>query len=65
VRLPCLLPPRLRGTERGVVRRLSEAAAGCSDDTRFQLELEFVQCLANPRYINCAAQQPRFCRGRP
>jgi mediator of RNA polymerase II transcription subunit 31 len=24
---------------------------------RFQLELEFVQCLANPRYVNCA---PRF-----
>lgn len=28
-----------------------------SDDTgnrlRFQLELEFVQCLANPNYLNC------------
>jgi mediator of RNA polymerase II transcription subunit 31 len=51
--------PRSRG---------AEADAGCSDAVRFQLELEFVQCLANPRYVNCASP-PRspvaaVCRAR-
>ena len=32
---------------------VAEAATGCSDALRFQLELEFLQSLANPRYINC------------
>lgn len=27
--------------------------AGCSDARRFELELEFVQCLASPDYLNC------------
>lgn len=26
---------------------------GVSDDKRFAIELEFVQCLANPHYLNC------------
>ena len=34
-------------------RRAGEAEVGCSDAERFQLELEFVQCLANPHYLNC------------
>ncbi|XP_074701297.1 mediator of RNA polymerase II transcription subunit 31 isoform X2 [Strix aluco] len=36
----------------------------CTDDTgnrlRFQLELEFVQCLANPNYLNFLAQRGYF-----
>mmetsp|Transcript_3414 Transcript_3414/g.9877 ORF Transcript_3414/g.9877 Transcript_3414/m.9877 type:complete len:137 (-) Transcript_3414:3082-3492(-) len=30
--------------------------AGCSDARRFELELEFVQCLASPDYLNWLAQ---------
>lgn len=26
---------------------------GCSDKRRFELELEFLHCLANPGYLNC------------
>lgn len=26
---------------------------GCPDDARFVMELEMVQCLANPHYLNC------------
>lgn len=26
---------------------------GCSDQARFVMELEMVQCLANPHYLNC------------
>mmetsp|Transcript_1178 Transcript_1178/g.7658 ORF Transcript_1178/g.7658 Transcript_1178/m.7658 type:complete len:135 (-) Transcript_1178:5678-6082(-) len=33
---------------------------GCSDEERFQLELEFVQCLANPHYVNHLAQNRYF-----
>lgn len=37
-----------------------------SDDTgnrlRFQLELEFVQCLANPNYLNCKYLNVRIVR---
>lgn len=37
-----------------------------SDDTgnrlRFQLELEFVQCLANPNYLNCKYLNVRILR---
>jgi hypothetical protein len=39
---------------RGRRRRATEAETGCSDAERFELELEFVQCLANPKYLNCA-----------
>lgn len=32
-----------------------------NDDTvRFQVELEFVQCLANPNYLNFLAQRGYF-----
>ena len=31
------------------------ADAGCAEDERYLLELEFVQCLSNPQYLNCAA----------
>jgi hypothetical protein len=47
----CAAAPAHAGAPR---RRATEADAGCSDAVRFQLELEFVQCLANPRYVNCA-----------
>jgi hypothetical protein len=26
---------------------------GCNDKRRFELELEFLHCLANPGYLNC------------
>ncbi|KAG7670665.1 hypothetical protein KSW81_003221 [Nannochloris sp. 'desiccata'] len=31
-------------------------ATGCNPRQRFQLELEFVQCLASPHYLNFLAQ---------
>ena len=42
-----------------VVKPDSDSAAAAEitvpDDTkRFQMELEFVQCLANPAYLHCA-----------
>mmetsp|Transcript_47667 Transcript_47667/g.91002 ORF Transcript_47667/g.91002 Transcript_47667/m.91002 type:complete len:186 (-) Transcript_47667:254-811(-) len=37
-------------------RKAMEARTGCSERERFLLELEFVQCLANPHYINHLAQ---------
>jgi hypothetical protein len=33
---------------------------GVSDKYRFELELEFVQCLANPEYLNWLAQTQHF-----
>ena len=39
-------------------QRAREAAAATPDEARFQLELEFVQCLASPRYIHCALPCP-------
>ncbi|VCW67194.1 unnamed protein product, partial [Gulo gulo] len=45
---------------------LTPAGLGCLplDDAgnrlRFQLELEFVQCLANPNYLNFLAQRGYF-----
>lgn len=33
------------------------AETGVSDDKRFAIELEFVQCLANPHYLNCALRR--------
>jgi len=30
------------------------------DSVRFQVELEFVQCLANPNYLNFLAQRGYF-----
>ena len=40
-------------TEEG--RSTVSAETGCGDDERFLLELEFVQCLSNPHYLNCTA----------
>ena len=31
----------------------SQEVIGCSDEKRFMLELEFIQCLSNPQYLNC------------
>ena len=41
------------GARWGGCRRAGEAEVGAADAERFQLELEFVQCLANPNYLNC------------
>ncbi len=35
-----------------------EASTGCSNARRFELELEFVQSLANPRYLHHLATTP-------
>lgn len=37
-----------------MTRVATEADLGVTDAQRFTLELEFVSCLANPRYVNCA-----------
>lgn len=50
-------PSRLP-TAAAACRRTGEAETGCSDQRRFELELEFLHCLANPGYLNC---EPR-CR---
>jgi hypothetical protein len=34
-------------------RKCTEEDMGCSDQERGIIELEFVQCLANPHYLNC------------
>lgn len=45
--------------------RCGPEETGVSDERRFKLELEFVQCLANPAYLNCAfAKHGRGKRGR-
>jgi hypothetical protein len=36
-----------------ICRRAGEAEVGASDRERFELELEFLQCLANPQYLHC------------
>ncbi|KAK9813961.1 hypothetical protein WJX73_006969 [Symbiochloris irregularis] len=42
------------------IRRADEKHTGCSDRERYLLELEFVQCLANPHYLNWLAQHQYF-----
>ncbi|PSC69273.1 mediator of RNA polymerase II transcription subunit 31 [Micractinium conductrix] len=37
-------------------RRAGPAEVGCDDRRRFELELEFLHCLANPGYLNWLAQ---------
>ena len=32
-----------------------------SDKTRFEVELEFVQCLANPEYLTCTYSAAVVC----
>jgi len=40
---------------------LPQKTIALNDDTvRFQVELEFVQCLANPNYLNFLAQRGYF-----
>lgn len=34
-------------------KKMSDDEAGITNDERFQLELEFVQCLASPQYLQC------------
>lgn len=34
-------------------RNDAESTTGCSNQKRFELELEFVQCLSSPQYLNC------------
>lgn len=34
-------------------KKMSDDEAGIMNDERFQLELEFVQCLASPQYLQC------------
>eukprot|EP00242_Pyramimonas_sp_CCMP2087_P004117 CAMPEP_0198218166 /NCGR_PEP_ID=MMETSP1445-20131203/67727_1 /TAXON_ID=36898 /ORGANISM="Pyramimonas sp., Strain CCMP2087" /LENGTH=130 /DNA_ID=CAMNT_0043895081 /DNA_START=170 /DNA_END=559 /DNA_ORIENTATION=- len=41
-------------------RRATDADTGCSERERFLIELEFIQCLANPKYINHLAQNRKF-----
>jgi hypothetical protein len=36
----------------------ARAATGVPDRTRFVVELEFIQCLANPFYLNCERRAP-------
>jgi hypothetical protein len=33
--------------------RSAAELCGCRDEARFVMELEMVQCLANPHYLNC------------
>lgn len=37
-------------------RRCTEQEVGCSSQDRAIIELEFVQCLANPHYLNCGCK---------
>ncbi|PRW33303.1 mediator of RNA polymerase II transcription subunit 31 [Chlorella sorokiniana] len=41
-------------------RRADEEEVGCSGMRRFELELEFLHCLANPGYLNWLAQNRYF-----
>ena len=38
--------------------RVAVVSTTAADGARLQTELEFVLCLANPRYINCAPLHP-------
>ena len=39
---------------------VSDPGASAEDKERFEIELEFVQCLANPHYLNFLAQREYF-----
>eukprot|EP01025_Chloroclados_australasicus_P063525 TRINITY_DN8411_c0_g1_i2.p2 TRINITY_DN8411_c0_g1~~TRINITY_DN8411_c0_g1_i2.p2 ORF type:complete len:187 (-),score=22.20 TRINITY_DN8411_c0_g1_i2:743-1303(-) len=41
-------------------RQATTEDIGCSEHDRFELELEFVQCLGNPEYLNWLAQTQYF-----
>ncbi|XP_030318252.1 mediator of RNA polymerase II transcription subunit 31 [Calypte anna] len=46
--------------ESGAARRAAMETDDAGNRLRFQLELEFVQCLANPNYLNFLAQRGYF-----
>lgn len=47
-------PPLTTGAcSSGPCRRAGPEEVGCDDRRRFELELEFLHCLANPGYLNC------------
>ncbi|KAL0048919.1 hypothetical protein WJX82_002333 [Trebouxia sp. C0006] len=46
--------------EQRVSIRCSPQEVGCSDERRFLLELEFVQCLSSPQYLNWLSQNRFF-----
>ena len=52
---PHVQPPAASGTPAGYGEAAEE-----KDKLRFQIELEFVQCLGNPRYLNFLAQRGYF-----
>jgi mediator of RNA polymerase II transcription subunit 31 len=47
-------------TEQAPVQTASQNDIGCSDKRRFELELEFVQLLANPAYLTWLAQSDQL-----
>ena len=49
---PACLTPQAREEETAVA---GPRETGCSEEERFRLEMEFVQCLANPDYLHCEA----------
>ncbi|KAL3143943.1 hypothetical protein ABBQ32_003758 [Trebouxia sp. C0010 RCD-2024] len=46
--------------EKSQLVRCAQEAIGCSDEKRFMLELEFIQCLSNPQYLNWLSQNRFF-----
>jgi hypothetical protein len=38
--------------------RSYQSQTGVSEEARFVLELEFIQCLASPQYLNCRSHTP-------
>jgi hypothetical protein len=45
--------PPLAAAAAAAAAASSAELCGCSDEARFVMELEMVQCLANPHYLNC------------
>ena len=59
VKSRCSAMSQITGTNQGLLN--TQKPISLSDDTvRFQVELEFVQCLANPNYLNFLAQRGYF-----
>lgn len=51
------LPPHHKHKPTCVCLCSYQDQTGVSEGARFVLELEFIQCLANPHYLNCARSQ--------
>lgn len=63
---PCDAIQRLHACRSRPCRRaVMPLRAGIADDDRFTVELEFVQCLANPMYINCGWSAGRARKQAP